>query len=117
MKFKTEAAITGHDGDIVKDNDGENMDLRMVACNALLANYQDEITGEEKVRRYELAKKIAKEDEVDLLPSDCKLIRDLVNKLYGAGVVGPVWSLIPDEEKAKANEAREDEEKAEAEDE
>ena len=59
MKLKVKAPIKGHDGDTVIGN-GENLTYRKALCNALLANFPDEkIDGEEKVRRYELAKKIA----------------------------------------------------------
>lgn len=70
--------------------------LRSVCVDALLtlrAN-EENLAGEEKVRRYKLALRITHEDIVDMIPKDVALIQELVASLYTPLVVGQVWEML-----------------------
>ena len=72
--------------------------LRRVSTNALQSAFKSEenIAAEEKIKRYELAKKIvkAKDSPVDLSTDDVVLIKQCMNKLYGTLVVGPAFDIL-----------------------
>lgn len=90
------------DGRILKDViDGEerNAILKMVCINALLANSEDDkkIDGEEKLKRYELAKKIAGANEpLKLRSEEVALIKKLVGKVFGTLIVGQTFQMLED---------------------
>lgn len=75
--------------------------LRGACANALVAQFQDEqnLSGEEKVKRYQLAMKIINEDAVDLPAADVALIQKLVAKVYGPLIVGQVWEMLEPKDK------------------
>jgi len=72
------------------------MTLRSVCVDALLTPQRndDNLPGEEKVRRYRLALQITNEDVVDLAPKDIALLQELVASLYATLVVGQVWEML-----------------------
>ena len=74
---------------------GEAVDatLKMAIVNAVLSPVKDE-SGIEKVKKYELAKKVFNADEVDLNEDDIKLIKERVGKLFGPIVVGQIYELL-----------------------
>jgi len=77
---------------------GENepMTIRVTAVKSLTAVFRDEqdLPGEEKVRRFHLALKITDESEPDLKAEDVVLIKKMVGKMYGPVVVGRVWAIL-----------------------
>lgn len=108
MRVKVTQVLKGYDNDNLTDAkggpDSEAVTLRKAMCEALTVQFAGEtIDGEEKVRRFELARKVFNEDSPDLLETDIKQIKALVGKAFGPAVVGPVWALLPDkiEEPAK----------------
>lgn len=74
--------------------------LRGICTNALVAQFQDErnLSGEDKVKRYDLALKITNEDVLDLPHDDLALIQKLVAKMYGPLFVGQVWAMLDPKE-------------------
>lgn len=67
------------------------------ACvTALLATFVDEpsLNGEEKMRRFLLAQRIAATEDVDLTAEEIALTKLLVAKGYGTLVVGRVWAAL-----------------------
>lgn len=70
--------------------------LRKVLVESLLLTYNDEahLPGEEKVKRYELAVKIQREDEPELKIEDIALVKKLVGKAYAPIIVGQAWSML-----------------------
>jgi len=71
--------------------------LGSVAENALLAAYPDEgsLPGEEKVKRFVLARKIHEAKNVELSAEDVALIKKLIAKDFaGSLVTGEAWSLL-----------------------
>ncbi len=74
----------------------EPMTLKNPCINALMGAYEDErnLSGEEKVKRYELATKIQAFSEVEFTPEEAVLVRKLVAKAYSPLVVGQVWKML-----------------------
>jgi len=74
----------------------QNLHMRKIFVDALLADYKDEqnVSGEQKLERYELALKINAEDEVELKVEQAALLKKLVAKAYTPLVVGQVWKAI-----------------------
>jgi len=80
----------------MKDNvDGQAVDatVRMAIVNAVLSPVQKE-SGIDKVKKYELAKKIYASDEVDLNEDEIKLIKDRVGETFPPMVVGQIYELL-----------------------
>jgi hypothetical protein len=50
--------------------------------------------GDEKVRRYRLARKLFNASKVELTPEDVVLLKSLIGQIYGPLVVGQVWDLL-----------------------
>ena len=70
--------------------------LRMACVNALMGLYEDEknLSGEEKVKRYDMATKIQAMSEVDFTTEEIATIKKLVAKSYSPLVVGQAWKML-----------------------
>lgn len=70
--------------------------LRVACCGAIMGVYKDEteLSGQEKTRRYCLARKIYEDPCPDLASEDIALIKQLIAKRYYASVVGPAWQML-----------------------
>lgn len=108
MKIKPYIEIEDMDGQPMPDSvkeDAKNFTLKTACVNALYAQFEDEkgLSGEEKIKRYNLAEKIyaAKDkEEVDLKAEEITLLKNLIGKAYGALIVGRTYELLdPVEEK------------------
>lgn len=97
MLIKTNTVLKTIDGQTMKDVDsaGNAVDalVRTAIVNAILSPVQNE-KGVDKVRKYELAKKIYANDEVDLNEDEIKLIKDRVGELYAPIIVGQLYELL-----------------------
>ena len=96
MLVKVNVPLTTLDGQTMKDNvDGEAVDatVKTAIVNAVLAPVQKE-SGIEKVKKYELAKRIFENDEVDLNEDEIKLIKDCVGDVFPPIVVGRIYELL-----------------------
>ena len=96
MLVKVNVPIKTLDGQVMKDNvDGKAVDatVRMAMVNSILAPVDKE-SGIDKVKKYELAKLIYANDEVDLNEDDIKLIKDVVGKGFAPIVVGQIFELL-----------------------
>jgi hypothetical protein len=97
MLVKVNVPLTTLDGQVMKDNDsqGKAVDatVKSVIVNAVLAPVEKE-TGVEKVAKYELAKKVFENDEVDLDETEIKTIKDAVGKQFAPIVVGQIFELL-----------------------
>lgn len=101
MKIDVTQNLIGIDGEPMKDmpdtkdRKGEPVVLKTLLVNALMAQLEgDNPDGEEKVKRYELAKNIHDGCELDLLPEQIVKIKALVGKVYSTAVVGPVFTIL-----------------------
>ena len=84
------------DGQTMKDMvDGEAVDatVKMAIVNAILSPVKDE-SGIDKVKKYELAKKVYASDEVDLNEDEIKLIKERVGEGFIPIVVGQIFELL-----------------------
>lgn len=81
----------------LKHIDGNDLPLTLKkACiEALMAQTQDDrASGEVKFKRYELAVKVNSGATVDISPEEAAMLKDLIGKVYGPGVVGPAYKLL-----------------------
>ena len=87
-------------GETLKDSDGQgnaiDATLRMACVNALLAplGQGKSESGMDKVKKYELAKRIYAADEVELSAEDISLIKERVGTVYPAMIVGQVFEML-----------------------
>ena len=85
------------DGQAMKDNDGQgnaiDATIKMAIVNAILSPVKNE-SGVDKVKKYELAKKIYNSDEVDLNEDEIKLIKERVGESFAPIVVGQIFELL-----------------------
>lgn len=96
MEILFNRAIVDLDGNDLMDNQ-QVVDLRKVAMNALVAPTKEnnELSGEEKLKRWELAMKIKSEpDPVVLTPEETTLIRKCVAKVYATLVSAQAWKML-----------------------
>ena len=96
MLVKVNVPIKTLDGQSMKDNvDGKAVDatVKTAIINAVLAPVQTE-KGVEKVKKYELAKKVFANDEVDLNEDEIKLIKDCIGENFAPIVVGQIYELL-----------------------
>lgn len=96
MLVKVNILIKNMEGVVMQDNvDGEAVDatVKMAIVNAVLSPVERE-NGVEKVKKYELAKKVYASDEVDLDEEEIKLIKDRVGEVFAPIIVGQVYDLL-----------------------
>jgi len=97
MLVKVNVPLKAFDGQVMKDNDGQgnaiDATVKMAIVNAVLSPVERE-SGVEKVKKYELAKKIYASDEVDLNEDDIKLIKDRVGEIFAPIIVGQIYELL-----------------------
>lgn len=81
---------------ISNDKDDGAATLGLISVNALLAAFADEqaLPGTDKVRRYELARKVRKGGVVEVTAEDAALIKQLIGKAYAPLVVGQAWGML-----------------------
>lgn len=83
-------------GETMKDMiDGEAVDatVKMAIVNAVLSPVQKE-SGIDKVKKYELAKKVFNDSEVDLDEDEIKLIKERVGEVFPPVIVGQIYELL-----------------------
>jgi hypothetical protein len=100
MQIDLSKNILDLDGNIINAQDGKPAIIQGVVVDALLATFQDEsnLSGEEKLKRFELALKIKKAGETVCLVSDeVAYIKKLVGRAYGALIVGQTWKVLEGE--------------------
>jgi len=88
------------DGEVILDQKNEPATVRGVAIEALFATFKDEenLSGEEKLKRWELASKIKiNPDPVELKVEEIALLKKLIGKAYGALIVGQAWKVLEGE--------------------
>ena len=71
--------------------------LATIAENALLQAYPDEqnLSGEEKLKRYTLARKIEdNKQKAELSAEEIALLKKLIAKLYNPLILGQSWKML-----------------------
>ncbi len=90
--FKT---LDGKDFPAGATEDGP-LRLRAVATNALLSAFQDEqqLSGEDKIKRWKLAQRIHAEDAVNLTAEEIALTKKLIAKGYATLISAQAWEML-----------------------
>lgn len=89
------------DGNKIANIPGKTSTLKEVVIEALLAVFEDEknLTGDEKLKRWELAKRVKSASGVlELSVEEVALIKKLIGKGYGVLVVGQAFSMLEGKE-------------------
>ena|ERR1035437_5513339 len=96
MKVNLNVSLKNMDEVAMKDEQGNELPLKTFCVNALMADYQGEtVDGNEKLKRYTLAKRIFKADgEVELSVEEAALLKQLVPKGHTPLVVGQLFELL-----------------------
>lgn len=95
MKINFNVPLKNLAGKTLKDGE-KDVTLKDVSINALLGNYKDEnIDGNEKLKRFMLATKINEaNDELELENDDVTLVRDLIAKGYSIVATARAWQIL-----------------------
>ena len=95
MKINFNVSLKNLAGKTLKDGE-KDVTLKDVSINALLGNYKDEnIDGNEKLKRFMLATKISEaKDELGLENDDITLIKDTIAKGYSTVVTARAWQIL-----------------------
>jgi len=96
MLVKVNQVLKTIAGDTMKDVvDGKTIDatVKLAMVNAVLSPVEKE-SGVDKVKKYELAKKIYASDEVDLNEDEIKLIKERVGEAFAPIIVGQIYELL-----------------------
>lgn len=100
MKIETEVVLKNLDGEELKDasvkGESTNVTLKICLINALLSPLGQGKTeaGTEKLKKFNLAKKINDNKEVDLSADDIVLLKNRVGEVYPPLIVGQVYELL-----------------------
>lgn len=100
MLVKVNVPLVTLDGQPMQDNvDGKAVDatVEQVIVNAVLAPVQKE-SGIEKVKKFNLAQRVYKSDEVELTAEEVSLIKACIGENFAPIVVGQVWNLLEGKE-------------------
>lgn len=97
MKLDVTQVLKNMEGKTMKDSDGNgnaiDATIRMAIVNALLSPVQKD-TGVDKMKKWELAQRVFKQDEVEVSIDDVKIIKDRIGELYPPLIVGQVWKIL-----------------------
>ncbi len=79
--------------DVGTDGKATPATVRHVLVNALMQPKEKDL-GMEKMKKYELATRIFKNDSVELDANEVAMLKNLVGELFAPLVVGQVWNLL-----------------------
>lgn len=84
------------EGKPIKDENEKEITLKSIAVGALMASYPDEqnLSGEEKFKRYNLAVKINKGGEIEVSAEDISDLKKLIGKGFSVLAVGSAYKLL-----------------------
>lgn len=96
MKVKVGTALTDLDGVDLLDDKNKPLTCGKVLVSILLAMHEEDknMTGEDKILRYELAKKINGAGECDMIASEITLCQELMGKYCVPLALGQMVSII-----------------------
>lgn len=93
------SVITNFNGDELKGKDGEEITLKKVCVDALLAEVVNEQTsGNVRMERFKLAKKIHDSDMINLTVEELSMIKERIPKTWNTLVTGMAFQLIEQDE-------------------
>lgn len=102
--------VIGYDGEPLElpaqkpGDEVEQLILKKALCDSLMGSFrgeEDKVTGSEKMKRFELARKINRcLGEFTFSMEDLELCKTMVAKMYATVVSGAVWAHLTEESKA-----------------
>jgi hypothetical protein len=95
------------------EDNRQPLQLKAVVCNALMVfDPQAKMSGEEKVKRYELAMRVMGSDLVakgdGFKPEEIAKMKSCIGDVYGPVIVGPSFKMLDAAEGDKQDEETED---------
>ena len=97
MLVKVNIPLRTLNGMVMKDDDGQgnvvDATVKLAIVNAILSPVQNE-KGVDKVKKYELAKRIYISDEVDLTEDEIIIIKERVGEIFAPVIVGQIYELL-----------------------
>lgn len=86
-------------GKAIPNPDKTDFTLKNAAVEALLSNPQQNevISAEEKVKRFEIATRLIKEEKPDFKTEEIAKIKELIGKVYTTTVVGQAFEMLEGE--------------------
>lgn len=96
MILRTLPLLQGFDNEPILDGKGRKLTVGLAAAEALCAVYPDdhEQSGESKVKRFDLARRLFWEERCKITIEEAALIKSYVARCYGPLVVGPLSHAI-----------------------
>jgi len=95
MKVNFSQPLKDLEGNTLNNEKGKGVFLNTVCANALIASPENnKVDGVEKVKRYELAKKIMGGGDIDVSVEELALIKELLGTSYGVLVVGQAYKML-----------------------
>lgn len=73
--------------------EGQPVTLKYMAVTALLGPCADQVSGQERARRYEIAKRIHA-DQTVCAPDEIALIKALIGAIFVPLLVGPAYEIL-----------------------
>lgn len=100
MKINFKQKIKNFDDTDAVDESGKQVTLDVVCINALMSNNPEErVSGDEKLKRYDLALKIKNSNELNLSSEDITLLKKLIGNVYSTLIVGQSYKMLEGEVK------------------
>ncbi len=93
MKIDMTQKLHALNGEILKDGEKE-VTLRDVCITALLNGQEESHMGDQKARRWQIAKSVKENDAPDIMAEDVALIKQLAGKAFTPMVIGPMYELL-----------------------
>lgn len=96
MKIDFNKKFTNFNGDVLKDSQSQKeLSLKDVCVEALMVvDQKEEIGGEEKVRRYNLALDIYNGKKENLSSEEIVLLKELIGRYFSTIVVGQALKML-----------------------
>ncbi len=83
------------DGKMVIETVEEDLTLKSVCTDALLNQQQDDkMSGDDKVKHFNLAEIVYAGGEIDLKSEQIALLKELIGKRYFPLIVGPAFKVL-----------------------
>lgn len=97
MKVNFGAVLEDFEGKKIVDNE-RPVTLGAISINSLFAMAKDDNTsGEEKLKRYDLGMRLKKGGVVDVTAEEVTLLKNLIGKFYSVLVVGQAYKILEGE--------------------
>ena len=96
MKIDFNKKFTNFNGDVLKDSQSQKeLSLKDVCVEALMVvDQKEEIGGEEKVKRYNLALDIYNGKKENLSSEEIVLLKELIGRYFSTIVVGQALKML-----------------------